>query len=126
MKLYAIRVMLAGAAIVGGVAVVHAQNAPSSATGGADSVIRAETRVVLVDAVAVDKKGKFARDLAQKDFRIWEDGKEQKITSFSLESSGVTPDRSSKHYIAIFFDATSTGQVGVRQQGIRFVDGFAS
>ena len=95
----------------------------------AGPIIRSETRTVLVDAVTVDKKGKFATDLAPKDFRVWEDGKEQKITGFSLESSGVSPDRSSRHYIAMFFDtstAAQSSQVMVRQQALRFVDGFAS
>jgi VWFA-related protein len=100
---------------------LHAQDA--------GPIIRSEARVVLVDAVAMDKKGKFARDLAEKDFRIWEDGKEQKISAFSLESSGVSSERPSKHYIAMFFDtsnANQAGQMAARQEGIRFVDGFAS
>jgi hypothetical protein len=67
--------------------------------------MHAETRLVLVDAVALDRKNSFARDLTQKDFRIWEDGREQKITSFSLESAGLSPERSSKHYIALFYDS---------------------
>jgi VWFA-related protein len=103
---------------------LHAQDA-----GGAGPVIRSETRVVLVDAVAVDKKGKSANDLTQKDFRIWEDGKEQKISGFSLESSGVSPERPTKHYITMFFDTSTAGQTGqmtVRQEATRFVDGFAS
>jgi VWFA-related protein len=92
-------------------------------------IIRSETRTVLVDAVAVDKKGKFVTDLAQKDFRVWEDGKEQKLTGFSLESSGVSPERPTRHYIAMFFDtstAAQASQVAVHQQALRFVDGFAS
>ena len=92
-------------------------------------IIRSETRTVLVDAVAIDKKGKFATDLAQKDFRIWEDGKEQKLTGFSLESSGVSPERPTRHYIAMFFDtstATQSSQLIVRQEALRFVDGFAT
>ncbi|HEY4088170.1 MAG TPA: VWA domain-containing protein, partial [Bryobacteraceae bacterium] len=102
---------------------VHAQDAAAGFT------IKAETRVVLVDAVAVDKKGKFIRDLDAKDFRVWEDGKEQKIAGFSLESAGVSPERPAAHYIAMFFDtstAVQAAQVAVRQQGIRFVAGFAS
>ena len=65
----------------------------------------------------------------QKDFRIWEDGKEQKLTGFSLESLGVSPERPTRHYIAMFFDtstAAQTTQVVVRQEALRFVDGFAS
>jgi VWFA-related protein len=98
--------------------------------GGSPLVIRAESREVLVDAVVVDKNGKFARDLAAKDFRIWEDNKEQKISGFSLESSGVSPERPSKHYIAMLFDTSSTaassGLMAARQEGVRFVEGFAS
>ncbi len=96
---------------------------------GAETIIRTETRLVLVDAVAVDKKNQFVRDLAQKDFRLWEDGKEQKVTSFSLESSGISPDRSNKHYIAMLFDTSTAGQtsqVVVRQEATKFIDGFAS
>jgi len=35
-----------------------------------ETLIRTETRVVLVDAVAVNKKGEFVRDLTEKDFRL--------------------------------------------------------
>lgn len=94
-----------------------------------ETIIRSESRLVLVDAVAVDKRGHFARDLAAKNFRVWEDGKEQKVTSFSLESAGVSPDRSNKHYIVMYFDTATAGQAGelvLRQEASRFVDGFAS
>lgn len=107
----------------------HAQRAAEPVPSGAEAVIRSETRVVLVDAVAVDKKNKFATDLTQKDFRIWEDGKEQKITSFSLESAGVSPERSSRHYIVLFFDTSTLGPstlLAVKQDATRFVDTFAS
>jgi VWFA-related protein len=96
---------------------------------GSETIIRTETRLVLVDAVAVDKKNQFVRDLTQKNFRLWEDGKEQKVTSFSLESSGISPERSNKHYIAMLFDTSTAGQtsqVVVRQEATKFVDGFAS
>ena len=92
-------------------------------------IIRTESRLVLVDAVAVDKKNQFVRDLTQKDFRLWEDGKEQRITSFSLESSGVSPERSNKHYIAMLFDTSTAGQASqaaMRKEATHFIDGFAS
>lgn len=116
--------LLCVAALIGqGALQLHAQDA------AAGLVLRSETRVVLVDAVAMDKKGKFIRDLAAKDFRVWEDGKEQKIGSFSLESAGVNPERPAAHYIAMFFDTSAMVQgssIAVRQGGMRFVDGFAS
>ena len=55
-------------------------------------VIRTESRVVLVDAVVTDKKGNYVHDLTQKDFKVFEDGKEQGVTSFSFgnDPSGIT------------------------------------
>ena len=58
-----------------------------------DNVIRTESRVVLVDAVVTDKKGKYVRDLKQKDFRVWEDNKEQTITSFTFEADAASLPR---------------------------------
>lgn len=106
---------------------VHPLRAQSP--GGSETILRTETRLVLVDAVAVDKKNQFVRDLTQKDFRLWEDGKEQRLTSFSLESAGVSPERSNKHYITLFFDTSTAGQtsqVAVRREASHFVDSFAS
>jgi VWFA-related protein len=102
---------------------------PAQAQATPETVIRSETRVVLVDAVATDKKNKPALDLTQKDFRIWEDGKEQKITSFSLESAGVSPERSSRHYTILFFDTSTLGPstlLAAKKDATRFVDTFAS
>ncbi len=117
-------------AVLGCVGLLIAAAVRAQDAGGAPLVIRAESREVLVDAVAVDKNGRFARDLTAKDFRIWDDNKEEKISGFSLESSGVSPERPSKHYIAMLFDtsssAGSSGLMATRQEGVRFVDGFAS
>ena len=125
-----VTVILLGTALaVVAIPTARAQNSAAPGSGGVESVIRSETRVVLVDAVAVDRQNKFARDLTQKDFRVLEDGKEQKITSFSLESAGVSPDRSSKHFIVLFFDTatlTPSTLLTVRQDAFSFVDSFAS
>ena len=48
-------------------------------------VITSQTNVVLVDVRVIDKSGRPVTDLKQSDFRLWEDGAPQKITSFSLE-----------------------------------------
>ena len=47
------------------------------------AIIKKESRLVLVDAVVTDKKGNYVHDLAQKDFKVFEDNKEQQIASFS-------------------------------------------
>ena len=65
--------------------------AQQAATPADQTVIRTETRVVLVDAVVTDKKGNYVRDLTAKDFRVWEDNKEQPVTSFSFEADAASP-----------------------------------
>jgi VWFA-related protein len=90
-------------------------------------VIRAETRLVLVDTVVTDKKGEYVRDLAQKDFKVWEDGKEQTLTSFSFEESAGHADPQPR-YLVLFFD-NSTMDVGdqarARDAAAKFIDANA-
>jgi len=61
--------------------------------GQTEAVIHKETRLVLVDTVVTDKKGKYVRDLTQKDFKVFEDNKEQPVVSFSAESDASAPNR---------------------------------
>ncbi len=56
-------------------------------TAGAISV---EVRQVLVPVIVTDQQGHYRSGLTQADFTVLEDGVEQKITSFSVESSGLT------------------------------------
>lgn len=84
-----------------------------------DTTIRTESRLVVVDAVVMDRKGAYVGDLAQKDFKIWEDGKEQIITTFSREAG------SQKHNIILFFDdstITPAQQHFARAAASRFVE----
>src|SRR5579862_4461364 len=69
--------------------------------------IKAETRLVLVDTVVMDKKGNYVRDLEQRDFKIWEDNKEQTIKSFSHESDTGPNANQQRHYLVLFFDNSS-------------------
>jgi VWFA-related protein len=116
--------------------VAHAQqSAPAAATEQAASeraasdpgVIRTETRLVLVDSVVTDKKGNYIRDLAQKDFKVWEDGKEQALTSFSFEES--TGSSSPKpRYMVLFFDNSTMDmgdQARARDAAAKFIDANA-
>ena len=75
---------------------VHAQQATTQSADAANAqgstpVIKAETRLVLVDTVVTDKHGNYIRDLTQKDFKIFEDNKEQPIKSFSYEADPASP-----------------------------------
>ena len=106
--------------------VAHAQQ-PSAAAQSDSGILRVETRLVLVDTVVTDKKGNYIRDLAQKDFKIWEDGKEQAVTSFSFEeSTGST--NSQPHYMVLFFDNSTMDfgdQAKARDAAAKFIDANA-
>src|SRR5579864_3095715 len=99
----------------------------SKAQAPADSgaVIRTETRLVLVDTVVTDKKGEYVRDLTQKDFKVWEDGKEQSVKSFSFEADPSSPNNNQKHYLVLFFDNSTmqpADQIQARQAAGKFID----
>ncbi|MGC2770946.1 MAG: VWA domain-containing protein, partial [Candidatus Sulfotelmatobacter sp.] len=105
---------------------VHAQQA-SPATADDVGVIRAETRLVLVDTVVTDKKGEYVRDLTQKDFKVWEDGKEQAVTSFSFEESANSTNPQ-PHYLVLFFDNSTMDlgdQARARDAAAKFIDANA-
>src|SRR5271170_4089713 len=103
--------------------------AQQSSAGSADDagVIRTETRLVLVDSVVTDKKGEYVRDLTQKDFKVWEDGKEQAITSFSFEES-TNSTNPQPHYLVLFFDNSTMDmgdQARARDAAAKFIDANA-
>ncbi len=50
--------------------------------GGNDEIIKIETNLVTMPVSVLDRDGRFISGLTQKDFRIFEDGKEQKIDYF--------------------------------------------
>ena len=84
--------------------------------------------MVLVDAVVTDKKGGYIHDLNAKDFKIYEDNKEQKVTSFSFEADPASPLNSEPRYIVLFFDnstMTIADQMIARRAAAQFIDGNA-
>lgn len=56
-----------------------------SAASPSSTVLRATTRLVVVDVVATDSKGEPVLDLTADDFTVLEDGKPQKISGFSFK-----------------------------------------
>jgi len=100
----------------------RAQEVAQTAT---PTVIRTETRLVLVDSVVTDKKGNYIGDLTQKSFKVYEDNKEQPITSFAFEADPSGPNGAQKRYLVLFFDnaSVSTGdQINARNAAQKFVD----
>jgi VWFA-related protein len=86
------------------------------------TVIQAETRLVLVDAIVTGKKGIHVHDLTAKDFRIWEDNREQVIQSASFIKAATAFEPSA---LVLFIDETSLevqDQVAIRQSASRFID----
>jgi Ca-activated chloride channel homolog len=64
-----------------------AQNTPPAGTPAAQAPIRVQVNEVIVPVTVTDDKGKFISNLDAADFRIYEEGKEQKIQFFTRERS---------------------------------------
>jgi VWFA-related protein len=102
---------------------------PTEASPGEIPVIKAQTRLVLVDTVVTDKKGNYIRDLGAKDFKVWEDNKEQPITSFSFEDETAPSANSQKRYLVLVFDNSTMDagdQVRAREAAAKFIDANSS
>src|ERR1700733_6166887 len=108
-------------------AMVPAQQKAPDAVPDSGAVIRTETRVVLVDTVVTDKKGNYVRNLTAKDFKVWEDNKEQPIKTFTFQSDPASPN-SQRRYIVLFFDNSTMdfgAQAQARQAAAKFIDANA-
>jgi VWFA-related protein len=107
------------------------QAAPASAAPAEQqpaAIIKKESRLVLVDAVVTDKKGNYVHDLAQKDFKVFEDNKEQPIASFSAGADIAVQANAQKHYLILFFDNSTMAppdQIQARGAAAKFVDANA-
>src|ERR1700686_2303727 len=91
-------------------------------------VIKKESRFVLVDAVVADKKGNYIKDLSEKDFKLYEDNKEQQVASFSSGADISVQAKGQKHYLILFFDNSSMAapdQIQARGAAAKFVQGNA-
>ncbi|HEY7392769.1 MAG TPA: VWA domain-containing protein [Bryobacteraceae bacterium] len=91
-------------------------------------VIQTETKLVLVDSVVTDKKGGYVRDLTMKDFKVWEDNKEQNIKTFSFEADPNSAAGKQARYLVLFFDNSTIGygdQAQARAAAEKFIDANA-
>ena len=115
--------VLSGVLLLAGAAAPAQQAQPQAAP----PVIRTETKLVLVDVVVTGKKGVYVEDLELKNFKVWEDNKEQQLKTFS---SGADPNgpAGQKRYIVLFFDNSTMAvgeQVQARQAAARFIESNA-
>ncbi|MDQ1408058.1 MAG: hypothetical protein QOG55_3687 [Acidobacteriaceae bacterium] len=87
-------------------------------------VIKKESRLVLVDTVVTGKKGEYIRDLKQTDFKVFEDNKEQTISSFSTGSDPSIQASGQKRYLILFFDNSTMqmpDQIQARNAANQFI-----
>lgn len=62
----------------------------SQTTSQSQTVLRATTRLVILDVVATDEKGQPVTDLKAEDFTVLEDGKAQQLIDFSFQRPTTT------------------------------------
>ncbi|HXM20385.1 MAG TPA: VWA domain-containing protein [Terriglobales bacterium] len=106
-----------------------AQQPATEAASEGTPTVRAETRRVLVDTVVTDKKGNYICDLTSKDFKVWEDNKEQPIKSLSFEDDTNSPERAQTRYLVFFFDSSTMDvgdQMKARQAAAKFIEANAA
>src|SRR5436305_903864 len=124
----ALRSALYGIFLVTAAAVAQEPVANPPAAGAPGAIFRSETRLVPVDVVVQDKKGNYIHDLEQKDFKVWEDNKEQQIKNFSFEADPNSPLAQQKKYLVLFFDLSTmnmSDQIQARQAAVKFIDANA-
>ena len=56
------------------------------------TVLKAVTRLVVVDVVATDRQGRAVTDLQRKDFTVLEDGQKQQVRMFSLQQPNLSAE----------------------------------
>lgn len=84
-----------------------------------DDVVRVNTELVILNATILDKDGKFVSGLRRADFQIFEDGQEQKLTTFTAEETPFAA--------AILLDTSGSMESRItlgRSAAIRFLDGL--
>jgi VWFA-related protein len=88
------------------------------------AMIKKESKLVLVDAVVTDKKGNYIRDLAQNEFKVFEDNKEQSVSSFSTGADAATQANGQRRYLILFFDNSTMAapdQIQARNAATKFI-----
>lgn len=91
----------------------------ASAAQDEDEVVRVNSDLIVLNLTVTDKNGKYLHKLPRTDFRVLEDGREQKISTFSVEETPFAA--------ALLLDTSGSmeGRVSLaRSAAIRFLDGL--
>lgn len=84
-----------------------------------DEIVRVETQLVVLNVVATNGLGEYVHGLERANFKVYEDGQEQQITTFSREETPFA--------VALLLDVSGSmeGRVSMaRAAAIRFLDGL--
>src|SRR5438128_1947404 len=84
-----------------------------------EDVVRVNTDLVVLNATVLDHDGKFVSKLRSTDFQVFEDGREQKVSSFSAEETPFAA--------AILLDTSGSMETRLtlgRSAAIRFLEGL--
>lgn len=71
-----------------------------------DDVLKIDTDLVMVEAIATDKRGNYVRDLTADDFRLFVDGRQRKIDFFT-----VTNEATQSRPLAVVFALDLSGSL---------------
>lgn len=96
-----------------------AQQTPQTSTDDDDEVVRVSTDLVVLNITVVDGAGKYVHGLRSSDFKLFEDGQEQKIASFSAEETPFAA--------VVLLDTSESMGTRIsmaRAAAIRFLDGL--
>jgi VWFA-related protein len=100
-----VRLSVVLAAMIAGLGPALEAEEPARQSG--KTTFRSSTTVVSVTAVVRDNKGRFVRDLQQKDFTVAESGRPKPILDFRAESDGPVK-------LALLFDISGSMRVSSR------------
>ena len=75
----------------------YSQSDRPAANDQGKTVVKANTRLVVVDVVASDSKGNPVLNLKKEDFTLFEDGRPQEISIFNFQQPGTTPAQPEQH-----------------------------
>ena len=99
-----------------------AQTGGAGDQGTSNLKLKAEARLVLVDAVVTGKRDEPVHGLTKDDFRVFEDGKEQPITAFQSHLGPTTPGISRQQHFVIWLDVNSGDDwKSIQQAAAKFV-----
>src|SRR5437867_2340478 len=85
-----IAILLAGSLFICGTGITQRPADPAGTTliwQQDDDVVRVNSDLVVLNATVIDKQGQFVSGLKRPDFKVFEDGREQQLSSFSAEAT---------------------------------------